>query len=961
VGRFGHLASLVTLWVAFLVMGMAIATPAAGEPPAGDCQLEVKTEDGVTTLSLAGQEPFHRTSNEVIEPRPIELADSPTCVVLWAELPPEASPQSYYAISLDGINMATVRETSYVIELRHRRFDPLLPVLDRGIAADLQANDATNLYLVQFWTQPLEEYRMAIQDAGGVLHKFLTNHAHYVRMTPEVRDSVSALPFVRWVGPVLPEYKLEREFEPPSASLARVASQRYSIMLNERGSEAQGRVVAALKILGAEVHGTTPLGFRVEATMSVDQVQTLAVLDDVMFIDRKGDLELDLDIVRQIGGADYVESVAGFTGQGVRAEVADSELDVTHPEWSAAPIIHISGGGVNHGTSVYGILFGRGADPQARGIIPDAVGIFAQSNTLLGGGLTRYTHTAELVDPLGPYRAVLQTNSTGDPRTFFYTTISAEMDDVIFINDITITQSQSNSGTQNSRPQAWAKNVVSGGAVQHFDTLSRADDSWSVGSGSIGPGADGRIKPDLSFFYDKTYSATRRPGSPPAGAATYTEFGGTSGATPSIAGYFGLFYQMWSEQVFGNAVPNPGGTVFENRPHMTTAKAAMINTATQYPFSGLAHDMTRVHQGWGMPSVRYLYDVRDKIGFIDETEVLQNLESVEFLPFVEPGEPELRVTMTYADPMGMPGAGVHRINDLTLKVTSPSSTVYWGNNGLLDGNFSSPGGSANTIDTVENVFIQNPEAGIWSVEVIASEINEDSHVETPEVDADFALIVSGANCCANEPPVADAGDDQLVEWAGGGGQVILDGSGSFDPDGDPLTFTWTGDFLEGGGVVNGEMVVVTFDDLGIFEVTLRVEDPFGLTDDDTVAITVEDTTPPEVACVETTNPSGRNVPKGRNADGFYELVADDDCDDAPVILVSDQAGSGPFGPFASGDRVKITEAPGGKPSAKPMGSSNGQAGAITAHLKLRSDATVTAIDASGNVGTAACLVPPPPK
>jgi hypothetical protein len=556
---------------------------------------------------------------------------------------------------------------------------------------------------------------------------------------------------------------------------------------------------------------------------------------------------------------------------------------------------------------------------------------------------------------------VLQTNSTGDTRTFFYTTISAEMDDVLFINDITITQSQSNAGDQDSRPQAWAKNIISGGAVDHFDTLTRSDDCWSCGDASIGPADDGRIKPDLVFFYDLTWSAARRPGTPPAGAATYTQFGGTSGATPSIAGYTGLFYQMWSEQVFGNDVPNPGGTVFENRPHMTTAKAAMINTATQYAFSGQDHDLTRVHQGWGMPSAQYLYDIRDKIGFIDETEVLENLESIEFFAFVEPAEPELRVTMTYADPMGVPSASVARINDLTLKVTSPSATEYWVNNGLLDGNFSTSGGSADTIDTVENVFIQNPESGLWSVEVIASEINEDSHVETQEVDADFALVVSGADCCDLEPPVADAGDDQFAEWVGGGVQVTLDGSGSFDPNEDPLTFTWVGDFLEGGGVVNGEIVVVTFDSLGVFDVTLTVEDPVGFTDDDTVTITVRDTTPPDVACLETTNPHGKNVPKGRNPDGFYELLADDACDDAPVILVSDLNGSGPFGPFASGDRVKITESPDDEPTAKPMGSSKGQAGAIAAHLILRSDAIVTATDASGNVATATCLVPPPPK
>ena len=66
--------------------------------------------------------------------------------------------------------------------------------------------------------------------------------------------------------------------------------------------------------------------------------------------------------------------------------------------------------------------------------------------------------------------------------------------------------------------------------------------------------------------------------------------------------------------------------------------------------------MTRVHQGWGVPSAQSLYDMRDKIGFVDETEVLQNLEQRSSSPpSSRPGRPQLRVTMVYADPMGKPG------------------------------------------------------------------------------------------------------------------------------------------------------------------------------------------------------------------------------------------------------------------------------------------------------------------
>jgi hypothetical protein len=190
---------------------------------------------------------------------------------------------------------------------------------------------------------------------------------------------------------------------------------------------------------------------------------------------------------------------------------------------------------------------------------------------------------------------------------------------------------------------------------------------------------------------------------------------------------------------------------------MTTAKAMMINSASPYPFTGNNSDLTRTHQGWGRADVRRLYDLRERFFIVNETDVLGNLQSRAYQLQVDAGTAELRATMVYADPAGTPNSTRHRINDLTLRVVAPNGTVYWGNNGLRNGNVSTAAGIANVVDTVENVWVSAPAAGTWTIEVQANELVQDQHRETPELDADFALVVSGVT--AVPPCAADFNGD----------------------------------------------------------------------------------------------------------------------------------------------------------------------------------------------------------
>jgi hypothetical protein len=109
----------------------------------------------------------------------------------------------------------------------------------------------------------------------------------------------------------------------------------------------------------------------------------------------------------------------------------------------------------------------------------------------------------------------------------------------------------------------------------------------------------------------------------------------------------------------------------------------------------------------------------------------------------------------------------------------------------------------------------------------------------------------------NSAPIADAGPDQIGIPAG---TVTLDGSGSYDPDGDPLTYQWTQVAGPNVSITGANTVKATFPAAAgnSYSFRLTVKDPGGL--QGTATTTVTTVTVPDIIIVRFSATPDRILP-----------------------------------------------------------------------------------------------------
>jgi hypothetical protein len=129
--------------------------------------------------------------------------------------------------------------------------------------------------------------------------------------------------------------------------------------------------------------------------------------------------------------------------------------------------------------------------------------------------------------------------------------------------------------------------------------------------------------------------------------------------------------------------------------------------------------------------------------YSDQENTFDNSGEVLSFPIGIPDNSQpVKVSLAWSDAPGAVGANPSLVNNLDLEVDNDGST-YLGN--VFSGGWSTTGGSADTLNNQENVYIQSPGGGSAVVRIKATAINGDGVPFSGDItDQDFALVCS--NC-----------------------------------------------------------------------------------------------------------------------------------------------------------------------------------------------------------------------
>lgn len=675
------------------------------------------------------------------------------------------------------------------IQLGAFDFDPTVTQSRELTGAASRTAAGEGLALVQF-DAPLTRAASAALEARGLsVIQYVPTNAVLAWGRADALDAARSVDGVRWAG----DYALAFRVDADTLGTSGAVDDLEVFFYSGRGSDA---LLQAVRALGGSVElvgAAQPDGVFSTARISVaaGAIAAIAALPEVVKIDRVADATHDDELPNQmvannfvaglpvIGYLDWLQSIGLTGGEGIGWAVTDSGSDVDHPDLAPAYIGGANAPGCNtgmpgddvggHGSHVAGTILGRGIgdrsgpanerDPQrfvyGQGVAPRA-NMFPVR--FIGTGCSGLLEQDRSRLPLlagvnGSNNS--WNNSNSAPRTTYG--VSERLHDVMTRDgnfDTAATEpfllvfSAGNAGGSGpgsiTGPKA-AKNLIVVG--NSLNARGGANFNLMAGGSSRGPLSDGRLAPTLTAVGTNTASTRNAGGGSCATAIVgtnnlYSNCSGTSMSTPMVSGGAVLITEWWRQR---NANQNPSPAM---------VKAVLVASARDLPGSAPGTNLIdgsrpipNNDEGWGFMNLRAAL-APDVAGvYRDQPTVLTAAGQVLELT-VAPANPAqpMRVTLVWTDAPAAAsvGAGPALVNDLDLEVVN-GGTTYLGN--VFANGASQAGGTRDTLNNIESVYLASPAAGATTLRVRGTAINGDalSGNGTPgSPRQDYALVCS--NC-----------------------------------------------------------------------------------------------------------------------------------------------------------------------------------------------------------------------
>lgn len=611
-----------------------------------------------------------------------------------------------------------------------------------------QTLDQAGHFVIQL-DGPLTPARQAsLKNAGIELDQYLPANAYIVKLPAGYDPAVKlgGLAFVRWVGAFDKAWKVDptigqRAFETDERQLIAARGDVIVTAALFAGEDMEQTLAQINAIPGVIVRDAVDneRGALIEIELPLANHVQLGNIAAVQWVEEAPEIVLRNSTNRWIVQTNVNNSTRvwdnGIHGEGQVGGHIDGGVRQTHCSFSdpgGNPIgpthrkivaYFGSSSADSHGTHTAGTFLGDeqpvNGSTTNRGLAYMAKMAFTNLSTVTSSNLN-----SKLVQDHAAGASV-HSNSWGSDGSRTYISWCRDIDLFTFNNeDDVVLFAVTNVNAAVYQPEN-AKNCI--GVALTSDSPSQGNQCSSVG---FAPTQDGRRKPEITAPGCSTVSSS----SGSSCGFTGSGFTGNSMACPAVAGAGLLVRQYFMDGFYPSGAATPANSF---TPTGALIRSTLINSAVD--MSGISgYPATR--EGWGrvlLDNALYFPGDARKLIVLEDLRNASGLTtggSREYTFFVNSSAESLKLTLVWTEKEAALNANPAYINNLNLTVTSPSSAVYRGN--VFTGGQSSTGGSYDLVNNTEQVLINTPEMGTYTVRIDAATVN------TPGPQG-FALVATG--------------------------------------------------------------------------------------------------------------------------------------------------------------------------------------------------------------------------